>query len=251
MYCVEFCVAESKKPINKGFSVYYRVRPRALERKRCDPFTGIRRFSFFKGQEAAMYWIDFSDSNRLYRTEEGTCEVLDPAAITWHPGEPAQGWQALSDRDAEMYLKALEIAKEAHKGQKDKGGNDYFSHPVSVSALTRGSLTAVISALLHDTVEDTSITLGALRELGMSEEVTACVDCLTHREGEPRKDYLERIAGNYDAVCVKLADLTHNSDLSRIADPREKDYQRIEKYRKEYEALSIRKAELEGKMNHA
>ncbi|MBQ7993189.1 MAG: HD domain-containing protein [Solobacterium sp.] len=197
-----------------------------------------------------MYRIDFSDSNRIYRINEGTCEVLDPLAIEWHACAPASEWTDLTDAEAKMYLLALETAKEAHRGQKDKGGNDYFTHPVSVSALTKGSLTAVISALLHDTVEDTDITLEKLRELGMSEEVIACVDCLTHREGEPRKDYLERIAANYDAVCVKLADLTHNSDLSRIADPSEKDYQRIDKYRKEYEALSKRKAELEGKMNH-
>jgi len=197
-----------------------------------------------------MYRIDFSDSNRIYRTTDGNCEVLDPLTLTWQSAEMSRNAIDVSEKEVRMYLCALETAKEAHKGQKDKGGNDYFTHPVSVSALTRGSMTAVISALLHDTVEDTDITLEKLRELGMSEEVIACVDCLTHREGEPRKDYLERIAANYDAVCVKLADLTHNSDLSRIADPSEKDYQRIEKYRKEYEALSKRKAEMEGMMNH-
>ena len=74
---------------------------------------------------------------------------------------------------------------------------------------------SVIVALLHDTVEDTSVTIDFLREKGFSERVLEAVDLLTHREEEGYFDYVRRIKENPLAVTVKLADLRHNSDTTR------------------------------------
>ena len=70
-------------------------------------------------------------------------------------------------------------------------------------------------ALLHDTVEDTSVTIDFLREKGFSERVLEAVDLLTHREEEGYFDYVRCIKENPLAVTVKLADLRHNSDTTR------------------------------------
>lgn len=185
----------------------------------------------------------------LYRTQPKE-QKLDALAGMWTDAQIPSAAQRLSDEEAQMYLTALETARRAHKGQTDKAGKDYLSHPVTVSALTRGSFAAVTAALLHDVVEDTPVTLEDLRSLGMSEKVLACVDSLTHRQDERREEYIARIAKNYDAVCVKLADLTHNSDLSRIAHPSEKDFQRVRRYQKEYEYLSSVRKQMEAE-SHA
>jgi len=71
--------------------------------------------------------------------------------------------------------------------------------------------------LLHDVAEDTDITLDDLsREFPA--EVMDILKLLTHAEGTDYFDYVRAIKGNPDAVKVKLADLEHNSDQSRIAD---------------------------------
>lgn len=89
-------------------------------------------------------------------------------------------------------------------------------------------------ALLHDTVEDSPITLEALREAGYSDEVVKAVAVLTHAEGVEYFDYIAKIKLNPLATRVKLADLRDNMNLGRIASPT--DEARVEKYRK---ALAI------------
>lgn len=132
--------------------------------------------------------------------------------------------------------KALEVAVRAHAGQKDKGGYDYVLHPITVALHVRTEDEKVV-ALLHDAVEDTDVTLEDLRELGFSETIVSAVDALTQRNGEARVDYLRRVKENPLATAVKIADLNHNSDISRIPSPEEKDFARIEKYAAEIEFL--------------
>lgn len=131
-----------------------------------------------------------------------------------------------------MLEKALQVATNAHKGQVDKGGNDYIEHPKAVAAMCRTPEQKVV-ALLHDTVEDTPVTLQQLKELGFSKQVVDAVDCLTRRDNEDRKTYLQRVKSNALATAVKIADLEHNSTLSRIPHPTERDLARVARYKQE------------------
>ena len=130
-----------------------------------------------------------------------------------------------------MVKTAERIARRAHAGQVDKAGVPYAHHPAWVAARVEGD-DAKAAAWLHDVLEDTSLTADDLRRAGIPEEVVHTVEVLTHAEGESYQDYLERVARHPLAARVKLADLAHNSDLSRIPQPTEQDYARIEKYRR-------------------
>ncbi len=179
------------------------------------------------------YLIDRKCGNRIYRTYDGKAEYLDPFQNEWVPSEISPESSDLDAHDAEMYERALAIAHRVHGGQKDKGGSDYINHPVTVSTFTEGNMTSVISAVLHDVVEDTETSLEDLRKSGFDDAVIACVDCVTRREGERRKDYLRRLSANPDAIRVKLADLRHNSDLSRIPSVTQRDLDRVANYQRE------------------
>jgi metal dependent phosphohydrolase len=128
------------------------------------------------------------------------------------------------------YELAYNIASKAHKGQKDKGGEDYFKHPLTVSNKLSGEKDKIV-ALLHDVIEDTDVTVNDLREAGFSDEVVLAVSVITKKDGEDYEEYLNRVKQNPIALRVKIADMEHNSDISRIKNPTEKDLKRLEKYR--------------------
>ena len=94
-----------------------------------------------------------------------------------------------------------------------------------------------IAAILHDVVEDTPVTLDQLAKEGFSREVVDAVDALTKRRGENRIDAAKRAAANPIARVVKLADNAENMDLSRISNPTQKDYDRLEEYKRVREIL--------------
>lgn len=125
----------------------------------------------------------------------------------------------------------------AHRGQFDKAGRPYIGHPAHVAARVGGDA-AKAAAWLHDVVEDTAITLDDLRAAGISDEVVEAVGLLTHEPGTPYMDYVRRIKANHVARAVKLADLAHNSDLSRLPKVTEADLERLSKYRKAIAELS-------------
>jgi len=133
--------------------------------------------------------------------------------------------------------KALEIAKEAHKGQLDKAGVDYIQHPLNVAAMVESPEEKAV-ALLHDVIEDTDISVEDLRTKGMPGDVVEAVFALTKLKDIDYFEYLNRVKDNPLARKVKLADLSHNSDISRIPNPREKDKERIKKYKLAIEYLS-------------
>ncbi|HIT96638.1 MAG TPA: GTP pyrophosphokinase [Candidatus Aphodousia faecavium] len=130
-----------------------------------------------------------------------------------------------------QYELALKIATEAHKGQKDKGGANYILHPLKVAELCPHDICKVI-ALLHDVIEDCGLTTTELDEKGIYPIIHGRVKLLTRQEGQTYQEYLEAIAEDPYAREVKIADLTHNMDLSRIPNPTEKDFERVEKYKK-------------------
>lgn len=137
-----------------------------------------------------------------------------------------------------LYDLALSIAQEAHKGQVDKAGIDYINHPIYVASLVETDEEKA-AALLHDVIEDSDMTLSDLLNHGIPSEVLQAVSILTKDKKLTYQEYLSRVKTNEIARKVKLADLKHNSDLSRITNPSEKDFSRSEKYKKAIEFLSI------------
>lgn len=132
--------------------------------------------------------------------------------------------------------KALKISFEAHKNQTDKSGMPYVYHPFHL-AEQMDDENSVCVALLHDVVEDTDMTLADLIQAGFPEEVTDALALMTHDDLTPYMDYVERLSHNPIAAKVKLADLAHNSDLTRLDVVREKDRERVLKYHRAMELL--------------
>ena len=132
---------------------------------------------------------------------------------------------------------AFEIAKTAHAGQTDKAGLDYILHPLQVAAeVTTDEEKAV--ALLHDIIDDTDVTASELLAKGLPDNVVEAVKALTKKHNQNYAAYLAGVKKNRLATAVKLADLKHNSDLSRLEKITQKDRERAEKYRKAIEYLS-------------
>lgn len=132
--------------------------------------------------------------------------------------------------------KALKISFEAHKNQTDKSGMPYVYHPFHL-AEQMDDENSVCVALLHDVVEDTDLTLADLIQAGFPEEVTDALALMTHDDLTPYMEYVERLSHNPIAAKVKLADLAHNSDLTRLDVVREKDRERVLKYHRAMELL--------------
>ncbi len=126
---------------------------------------------------------------------------------------------------------AMKLCFAAHKDQVDKSGLPYVFHPLHLAEQMQTEGTVVV-ALLHDVVEDTPYTLQNLREMGFPEPVLTAISLMTHDVGTPYLEYIARIKDNPIARIVKLADLRHNSDLSRLDFMDEKALARVEKYKK-------------------
>ena len=133
--------------------------------------------------------------------------------------------------------KAYKIAKKAHLGQVDKAGEAYIKHPEKVASFVKTDEEKAV-AYLHDIIEDTELTLEDLGKYGFSKEVIEAVDIITKKRGEDYQSYLNSVKKNKLARAVKLADLRHNSDLTRLAKVTEKDIKRKEKYQKAIDFLN-------------
>ena len=114
-------------------------------------------------------------------------------------------------------------------GQMDHGGMPYVFHPVHV-AESMTTEAAVCTALLHDVLEDTRIGLEQLRAEGMPEDVLEALSILKHDLTVPYMEYILVIRQNALAREVKLADLAHNSELSRLNEVKAYDRRRRMKY---------------------
>ena len=134
--------------------------------------------------------------------------------------------------------KALKLCFEAHKNQTDKTGLPYVFHPFHLAEQMTDEYTTV-TALLHDVVEDTDYTLNDLQEMGYPDEVIQALSLLTHDDGSEYMDYVKRLKNNPIARAVKLADLKHNSDLSRYDTIDNQAIKRTAKYQQAIEILSL------------
>lgn len=133
---------------------------------------------------------------------------------------------------------ALVIATQAHQGQTDKAGVSYLYHPLTVASLVEGDDAKAV-ALLHDVIEDSEVTSQDLLEAGLSSEIVDAVQLLTKSRRLSYQDYLAALKGNDLARRVKIADLTHNLDASRLnRDLTDADLKRLAKYRAALEFLS-------------
>ena len=137
----------------------------------------------------------------------------------------------------ELTKKALKLCFEAHKEQVDKSGMPYVFHPFHWAEQMTDETTTVV-ALLHDIVEDTDVSFKDLEKQGFSEEIISALKLLTHDESVHYMDYIKAIKKNSIATKVKLADLRHNSDLTRLSVVDEKALRRKEKYEKAIKFLS-------------
>ena len=114
-----------------------------------------------------------------------------------------------------LTAKAMQLAYHAHHGQTDKAGMPYIFHPMHLAESMEDEISCC-AALLHDIVEDTGITFADL-EQEFPEAVLEVLRLLTHREGTDYYEYVRGIKANPVAVKVKLADIAHNSDQTRLA----------------------------------
>jgi len=128
-----------------------------------------------------------------------------------------------------MTKKALRLCFEAHKEQNDKSGMPYVFHPFHLAEQMKDEDTTIV-ALLHDVIEDTDKTLDELRDMGFSDRVVSAIALMTHGDGVPYMEYVAAIKSNPIARAVKLADLRHNSDMTRLDTVTPRDIERAKKY---------------------
>ena len=117
---------------------------------------------------------------------------------------------------SDLVRKAAQISFEAHKHDTDKSGYPYFMHPMTL-AVQFNDEASVCVALLHDVVEDhgDKYSFDYLKEQGFAEDILEPLRLLTHQHGVDYLDYVKEIKKNPIARKVKLADLHHNTDLTR------------------------------------
>ena len=139
----------------------------------------------------------------------------------------------------DIYTKSEKIVKRLFKDILDKGGNSYLNHLYYVSNSFEDVDMKSIG-LLHDIIEDTIITANDLREIGFNQEIVDVVSIISRNNDESYNGYIDRIlkSNNYKAINIKMIDMKHNMDLSRIKNPTGKDIERIErKYKPQYKKI--------------
>ena len=127
--------------------------------------------------------------------------------------------------------KALKISFNAHKDQVDKSGMPYVYHPFHLAEQMNDENSTCV-ALLHDVVEDTYVSLDDLASEGFPMEVIEALTLMTHDDNVSYMDYVRKIKTNPIATKVKLADLEHNSDLTRLELVDDAALERADKYRR-------------------
>ncbi|MCR6097187.1 HD domain-containing protein [Salipaludibacillus agaradhaerens] len=181
----------------------------------------------------------------------GKVEIIDEYG-TWGTSSNVPSYDVFSEKDNCLFKhfkepnlrliakantvteKAFLLAEQAHAGQKDLAGVDYIFHLIGVSQNVRDIIIEepiIATAFLHDILEDTNTREDALSVM-FPKEIVDAVRTLTRETKEAYEDYLNRVKTNEVARIVKLADLQHNMDITRIKNPTKRDFERIEKYRK-------------------
>ena len=137
----------------------------------------------------------------------------------------------------ELFDRALQIAIQAHREQKDKSGREYIMHPIRVAERCKDPRAKVV-ALLHDTIEDTGVTAEYLHSEGFPNELVNGVLSVTKQDGETYDDFVRRAAENAIGREVKIADLEDNMDIRRLKEITEEDVARLRKYLRAWQYLN-------------
>ena len=133
--------------------------------------------------------------------------------------------------------RAIEIAVEAHSGVNDKGGAPYILHPLAVMHSLETENEKIVG-VLHDVVEDSDWTFEKLADEGFSSEIVDAVRSVTKAsEDSDYSDFIRRVKGNPIGTKVKIADLKHNMDVTRIPDLSNDDLDRLIKYKAALKSL--------------
>lgn len=148
----------------------------------------------------------------------------------------------------EMLNKMLVLVTNAHANQYDRGGKPYVLHVLAVMNILNSSDEELqCIALGHDVIEDTKTTYQDLKDLGFTERVIDGIRRLTKQPGQTLDEYKALIFQSEDAMLVKAADLTHNSDIRRLKGISEKDIERMAKYHQFYIEIQRHLAEVNAK----
>ncbi|WP_236652442.1 HD domain-containing protein, partial [Streptacidiphilus neutrinimicus] len=135
-----------------------------------------------------------------------------------------------AELDLALLDRAYQVAEASHRGQKRKSGEPYITHPLAVAMILAqlgAETTTLVAALLHDTVEDTAMTLDQVRE-GFGEEVAYLVDGVTKlekvdfgaaAEAETFRKMLVATGRDVRVMVIKLADRLHNMRTIRHMKP--------------------------------
>jgi len=132
---------------------------------------------------------------------------------------------------------AIILAVKAHAGQKQKNGEPYILHPLRVMMAVK-DLNEKMAAVLHDVIEDSTVSLNNLLEKGFKQDVVEIVRLLTHEDSMSYEQYIERLRSNPSARRIKMADLQDNMNVLRLPHLRQKDLARLEHYHKYWLLLS-------------
>ena len=135
-----------------------------------------------------------------------------------------------------LLSKMLHLAVNSHHNQFDKSGMPYILHPIAVMQMVGNDEELQCIALAHDLVEDCDVTLEQL-SAEFTPRIVEAVGCLTKIPGESFDEYKARVKSNPDAVLVKIADLRHNSDITRLKGVTDKDIKRMAEYHTLYVEL--------------
>lgn len=138
--------------------------------------------------------------------------------------------------NTKLTRKAMIIAYNAHINQVDKAGVPYIYHPIHLAEQMDSEIECIV-ALLHDVVEDTGVNFTDL-ERDFSHEVIEALKLLTHDKKIDYLDYVRNLKDNKLARKVKIVDINHNMDETRLDKITEKDVKRREKYQKALEILN-------------
>ena len=137
----------------------------------------------------------------------------------------------------ELYDHALQIAIQAHRGQKDKSGREYIMHPIRVAERCKDPRAKIV-ALLHDTIEDTEVTPDMLQEEGFPQEIISAILSVTKQENETYDAFVRRASENPIGREVKIADLEDNMDVRRLKEITNEDVARLQKYLRAWQYLT-------------
>jgi len=156
--------------------------------------------------------------------------------------------ERMQDLESKIIEAARELARELHRGQTDKAGKDYFAEHLCRVAEMGSDWIEKTVAYLHDAAEDTPYDVEQVMQMlqercggqlcdANTELISKALNLLNSKTALSREEYINRISENKIAARVKLNDLRHNMDLTRIENPTEKDFERVERYKKEFQQI--------------